>query len=595
MSAERPTDPTAASQVRHLRRTMDAVVDRATASPDGWAELRTRVLGGDSTPPLAVVPSRRGTRPLLVAAALVVVAAIGAALVVVQQRRDEGRVRTTEAPAGSPGGWYIPRDLPKGWKPLSVSGGPETIPCPCRSAIWREPDGAGWVWFRTEQQPEGLPSNDGGEGDDAGDPTVNLGRGVEARFLEGNLADADWALSWDDEGQTASVKASGVSRDDAVAIASALVADPGRRDLPSGNVTLDRSDDTSSSEDLHEASVTVEYRRPDGGSITYALESSNRFHEFSPHEDWKSASLPGQDLPVDVQVEQVYTGPSHGYRPFTSYRGIWPGASVHSPLNANIRAGKFSPDAEQTATLVASLRPATLEEWRAFVRRTPTHEAPLLEVSSIADLAQPGAAPAEPSAKAAVTAAATATGDVGSLRSEATYDSGDEPPTHLSGEIDGTDYTSTFRRTGPDGKESVTTVTVIGSTRWEEHDGKVTKSDSPPEENNAPFPQASEAVVKAALTGSDVTDLGTETVRGHDAQHYRIKLTSRSTAALQALDPSALSRFELEYPDGVVGLDVWVADDLIHRIAVRSDWESGEGSTIEFYDFGADITIRPPS
>ena len=101
--------------------------------------------------------------------------------------------------------------------------------------------------------------------------------------------------------------------------------------------------------------------------------------------------------------------------------------------------------------------------------------------------------------------------------------------------------------------------------------------------------------MKAALTGSDVTDLGTETVRGHDAQHYRIKLTSRSTPALQALDPSALSRFELEYPDGVVGLDVWVADDLIHRIAVRSDWESGEGSTIEFYDFGADITIRPPS
>lgn len=50
-----------------------------------------------------------------------------------------------------------------------------------------------------------------------------------------------------------------------------------------------------------------------------------------------------------------------------------------------------------------------------------------------------------------------------------------------------------------------------------------------------------------------------------------------------------------EPAQGVVGLDVWVADDLIHRIAVRSDWESGEGSTIEFYDFGADITIRPPS
>jgi len=208
---------------------------------------------------------------------------------------------------------------------------------------------------------------------------------------------------------------------------------------------------------------------------------------------------------------------------------------------------------------------------------------------------EPGRTPAPVSAKEAVTAAATTTGDVSSLRIEATYDSGGEPPTHLTGEIYGLDYTSTFRRKRPDGKEHATTVTVIGTTRWTETDGKVTKAQSPPEENNAPFPQASDAVVKAALTGSHVTDLGTETVRGHDAQHYRIKLTDPSKAALQALDPSQLSRFELEYPDGVVGLDVWVADDLIRRVAVRSDWERGAGSTIEFYDFGANITIHPPS
>jgi hypothetical protein len=220
--------------------------------------------------------------------------------------------------------------------------------------------------------------------------------------------------------------------------------------------------------------------------------------------------------------------------------------------------------------------------------------AAIIAITAIA-VFEPGRTPAPVSAREALATAAATTGEVSSLRSEATYDSGDEPPTRLTGEIDGLDYTSTFRRVEPDGTENTSTVTVIGTTRWEEADGKVTKTQSPPESNNAPFPQASEAVVKAALTGSNVTDLGTEPVRGQEAQHYRIKLTDESKAALGALDPSQLSRFELEYPEGVVGLEVWVADDLIRRISVRSDWETGEGSTIEFFDFGADITIRPPA
>lgn len=208
---------------------------------------------------------------------------------------------------------------------------------------------------------------------------------------------------------------------------------------------------------------------------------------------------------------------------------------------------------------------------------------------------EPGRGPAPVSAREALTTAATATGEVRSLRNVATYDSGSEPPTHLAGEIDGADYVSTFRRLGPDGKESVSSRTVIGTTRWDEVDGKITKSESPSKENNAPFPEASEAVVKAALSGSKVTDLGTEEVRGQDATHYRIELTEKSKAALSALAPSELARFELEYPGQVVSLDVWVADDLIRRITVRSAWETGASSTIEFYDFGADITIRPPA
>lgn len=293
------------------------------------------------------------------------------------------------------------------------------------------------------------------------------------------------------------------------------------------------------------------------------------------------------DEPVDALLEDLGTlDPALADAPpepgSSRYRTILEHAMTATEANPSTDLRRFDPAPRQRTRR------------RRIGVAVGTIAAAVIAVTAVVVL-EPGRSPAPVSAKAAVTSAASATGDVRSLRTEATYDSGGEPPTHLSGEIDGPDYTSTFRRPGPDGKESVSIVTVIGSTRWEEHDGKVTKSESPPEENNAPFPQASEAVVKAALTDSDVTDLGTETVRGRDAQHYRIKLTERSIAALQALDPSELSRFELEYPQGVVGLDVWVADDLIHRIAARSDWESGEGSTIEFYDFGADITISPPS
>jgi hypothetical protein len=58
-----------------------------------------------------------------------------------------------------------------------------------------------------------------------------------------------------------------------------------------------------------------------------------------------------------------------------------------------------------------------------------------------------------------------------------------------------------------------------------------------------------------------------------------------------------LSAFELENPSQIRSLDVWIADGYIRRIRVTQNWEAAEslGTTVEFYDFGADITITPPT
>lgn len=195
---------------------------------------------------------------------------------------------------------------------------------------------------------------------------------------------------------------------------------------------------------------------------------------------------------------------------------------------------------------------------------------------------------------AAITLAADTTGAVDSLRVRGTYEDGRGTRT-LEGETDGSD--SSIRITGEDGSSEWRV--VVGDQLWEdEEDGPITVT---PDMVNAPFPGASEAVLTAALRGSEVRELGTEEVAGVEATRYAIDLGEEGIAALSALAPSQVAQFELEYPQGVTALDVWVADDLIRKIVVVSEQASGsgdEGETLrvdlEFSDFGADITIRPP-
>ena len=209
----------------------------------------------------------------------------------------------------------------------------------------------------------------------------------------------------------------------------------------------------------------------------------------------------------------------------------------------------------------------------------------------------PGSDPAPASAAEALAQAAATTGDATTLRIAATYER-PEGTTALEGISDGTDYRLDFVRQTPDGTESRETTVVIGDTVWE--DG--TSRTAPPEERNAAFAPSSEAVVQAILDGSTLEDLGEEDVRGTTARHIRATLTPTSRDALRSLSPTQVAMFELEYPDGVDTIDLWIADDLIRRIQIPLDQGLGEDgqpqeelATIEFYDFGADVDIAPPS
>lgn len=191
-----------------------------------------------------------------------------------------------------------------------------------------------------------------------------------------------------------------------------------------------------------------------------------------------------------------------------------------------------------------------------------------------------------PDPVAALTTAAEATGDVGSLRVHGTYERTDETY-ELDADVDGRDV----HLRSSNGEWTIR----IGDQEWsDEQPDPITVPD---ELRNEPFPVASRAVLDAALKGAVVTDLGDEEVDGVDAAHYRIELGEPGVEALRGLAPNLTAMFELEYPEAVRSMEVWVADDLIRRIELTFDPEltGTRAITLDFRDLGADIVVRPPA
>jgi hypothetical protein len=208
--------------------------------------------------------------------------------------------------------------------------------------------------------------------------------------------------------------------------------------------------------------------------------------------------------------------------------------------------------------------------------------------------------PSQPmSPAAALTQAAENTGDALTLRSEYIRDDGNGGLSVVRSEHRGHDLRRRFSKIAPDGTERTNVesdeyVVFIGDQGWMKTGGPTTVK---PEERNAPYAESSAAIVEAAVRPSTVTKIGTEDVRGGETTHYRINLDDAAIRRLGQLPTNQLSGFELEHLSEVRSLDVWIADGYIRRIRVIQEFEAPDspGTTVEFYDFGADITITPPS
>lgn len=190
------------------------------------------------------------------------------------------------------------------------------------------------------------------------------------------------------------------------------------------------------------------------------------------------------------------------------------------------------------------------------------------------------------SAEATVAAAAAATSQVESLRGKNTTDN-----FHSSSGSAVVEYSDGNMRVLQNNEEGSVEIVVIGDRMYENRNGEISKSKIEPEQTLAPYAASAASVITAALASSEVQEEGSGSIGGVEAVRYVITLDAASRRALSALTPSELAWFELEYPDEVSQVDVWVADDLIQRIVVHV----GNGiATTEFYDFGAPIQIEVP-
>lgn len=203
---------------------------------------------------------------------------------------------------------------------------------------------------------------------------------------------------------------------------------------------------------------------------------------------------------------------------------------------------------------------------------------------------------------AAVTEAADRTGDELTLRSEFRQDDDAGGLSIIRSEHRGGDVRRRFSAVDAQGEErndveSDEVTTFIGDTGWIVDGDEITEVDVPRDERNAPYAVASAAIVDAAVTESTVTEVGEEDVRGTATTHYRIDLDEAAIRRLEALPTNQRSGFELEYPSNVRSLDVWIGDGYLRRIRVIQEFEGPDspGTTVEFYDFGAAITIEPPT
>lgn len=354
------------ADARWFREVLAPVVDTQPV-PDGWREIAERVGSTDATVvhlepsrPDRATRSRRG-RQLLVAAAVLAVIGMVAAFVLTRGSDDDARtVVAVPGPDDDATGWYVPTDLPEGWRLAEVQTDWRDVEgfvgsCPCTLTSWQQAD-------RPAAAQVVTVTADAGEDDDpvadprSDDVPVDLGDGVTGVLRGGTH------VVWVGGGRSMTVAS---DRDDAelVDLATAVRADP-RALAATGYTAVDTVEIPASARAFH--AVTVVLTHPaDGRTLRY---------EVTPHgydDVWLYArilgSRPVPDLPRPV--EEVVLDPR-----FTEvddpaaaamFVGWWPGADLVTGGDSGVGTDQATRD--EVLALLRSLRPATAEEWSAFL------------------------------------------------------------------------------------------------------------------------------------------------------------------------------------------------------------------------------------
>lgn len=363
-----PTDPHSPAErglETRLRASLAARAASARIDADE-EDLRRRIEGRADLSLAASGHRLRWPNPLLrAAAALVVLAAIATvAVVATRPDRPDPVVRTDP---GSATGWYIPTDLPAGWtvEQISVSGGGDLIErrCPCTNRTWGSSDGSRVVSSSTDYQAVDGPAP-------ARAAVVDLGHGVQGAWADADHAER-WrsGLAWTEGHDRTVVYANdAVGRAGLVSAARRLVTD--HAGPPAADLVLRAS--------AREPRAIVQSPRIQLGVRT-GRSGASLSATLSPAWTASTGQL-GNDVLREARWGPYLAPPDGQEEP--AFIGLFPDAAWYVTYGSLRLPGKGngSKDAGGPAyeRFLRSLRPATAEEWAAFVRSIPGHDDELL-------------------------------------------------------------------------------------------------------------------------------------------------------------------------------------------------------------------------
>ncbi|WP_426572403.1 hypothetical protein [Aquihabitans sp. McL0605] len=367
-----PADPADAADRAWFHQQVDPVID-AEPIADAWTAISARAAAGDG--PDLVSTQRRPLARWLGAAAVIVVL-IGAAAVVANRRSDDGSDVVTGGAADATG-FYIPHDLPDGWSLHLV----EMIyfgTCATASHDWTGP--AGTAFPRTLHLTYDGCDTQAMVQD--GPSSGALGPGVDrSALLVRESTPLSQELLWRNQGAWALTSSGGISGTDLIEAGKAIVADPSSADPPLPGYT---TTSTSYTPPVPASpTVIVQMTTPAGDTLAYRLAAPGKGPDADPFTTDVPVAIAGQDNRVvlrDAHTERW--GPSGGRAgrdPSARYLGSWPGASIDIPRWTMIADSVMTPpqpgsaiDDDTVRTLVGSLRPATADQWRAFLATAAT-------------------------------------------------------------------------------------------------------------------------------------------------------------------------------------------------------------------------------